>query len=247
MAPNTVRRAEAQVMESTALEGSVVVSEETRRTLSRAGSRFSQFVWELDWSEILPQVLTDDGIAVEYSTVERAFSFIGKNFAIMFEENSEHSPFLPQKVSEPRIRYYEQVADIFEFKQKDKSVGFLICTPGDWSTYYIRFVAILPEYRGRGLFQRFLPHLFEILRGVGMERVEAETSPANLAFVHLMTKFAFNVTGTTLTERWGALVRFTKFLDARSEEVFLHQYCTGIKYQLRGGTSRSRLRERRTP
>src|SRR6185503_19487640 len=104
----------------------------------------------------------------------------------------------------------------------------------DWSTYHIRFCAFLPEYQGRQLLQRFFPTFFRILKQAGVERIETETSPSNLAIMHIMNRFHFNVTGTLMSERWGALVRFTKFLDEESERVFLQQFCTGIKYQARG-------------
>jgi hypothetical protein len=66
-----------------------------------------------------------------------------------------------------------------------------------------------------------------------VERVDVETSPSNLATMHIMNRFRFNVTGQVLSERWGALVKFSKFLDGDCEKVFLRQYCTGIKYQTR--------------
>ena len=78
--------------------------------------------------------------------------------------------------------------------------------------------------------------LFEQLKRAGVERVEADTSPANMATMHLLTRLRFNMTGTTLSERWGAHVHFTKFLDERSEGVFLEQFCSGVKYQVRGAT-----------
>jgi len=132
-------------------------------------------------------------------------------------------------------RYYEEYGDVFVFEHGNKTVGLLVCTPVDWGTYYIRFVAVLPEYGGRKLFQTLLPVLLDVLSASVVERVEAETSPSNLAFVHIMNKFSFNVTGTVLSERWGALVRFTRFLDGNSEDVFLRQFCTGVRYQTRAG------------
>jgi ribosomal protein S18 acetylase RimI-like enzyme len=197
-------------------------------------TRFSEAIWNVDWSAHLPRTLTDDGIAVEYAEVEKAFPFVARNFAVVFDEDPAASLFLPQRMTPAKRRYYEHFADTFEFTHDGRSVGFLICTPVDWSTYYLRFIAVLPEYRGRRLFQLFLPILLNILKAAGVERVEADTSPSNLAIVHILNKFMFNVVGTVMTDRWGSLVRFTKFLNEAGEGTFLRQYCTGIRYQLRG-------------
>src|SRR5262249_36586756 len=148
-------------------------------------------------------------------------AFVAHHAAEIFEEDPSTSRFLPQRMTRAKRRYYELFADIFEFVEGERTAGVLVGTPVDWSTYYVRFVGTLPEVRGRKPFQAFLPRLLRILGAAGGERVEAETSRSNLAFVHIMNKFAFNVTGTAMSERWGALVRFTKFLDPESEEVFL--------------------------
>jgi hypothetical protein len=110
----------------------------------------------------------------------------------------------------------------------------VIGTPLDWSSYYIRTAALLPECQGRQPIQHFFSSLvFPILRSAGVERVELDVAPSNLAMMHVVTRLRFNASGTLLTERWGAHVHFTKFLDEDSERVFISQFCTGPKYQLR--------------
>jgi hypothetical protein len=193
----------------------------------------SETVWGLDWSKHLPAKLTDDGIVIQVSTYDEASPFIGDKFAAMFEEDPAASPFLQGKATDAKTRYYRLCADFFAFRHDESTVGVLVCNPIDWSTYYIRFCAFLPEYQGRQLLQRFFPEFFRILKLAGVERVETETSPSNLAVMHIMNRFRFNNIGTILSERWGALVRFAKFLDEESEDVFLRQFCTGIRYQAR--------------
>jgi len=63
-----------------------------------------------------------------------------------------------------------------------------------------------------------LPVLFEILKSAGVERIEADTSPGNFASMTVMTRLRFNLTGTVLSERWGAMMHFTKFLDERRSQ-----------------------------
>jgi ribosomal protein S18 acetylase RimI-like enzyme len=202
-------------------------------TSNAASARFSEAIWNIDWSLHLPLALTE-GVTVAYSSFERARPFLAANLAAIVEEDPASSPFLQKAPTDAKVRYLQRNADYFEFKDGERTAGFMLCTPIDWSSYYIRLTAILPEYHGKKFPQRFLPTLFEVLKAAGVERVETETSPSNLAVMHIMNRFRFNVTGTVLSERWGALVRFTKFLDEESERVFLDQFCTGIRYQARG-------------
>jgi hypothetical protein len=82
--------------------------------------------------------------------------------------------------------------------------------------------------------QKFFPHLFERLRLAGVERVEADASPANFASLQTLLRNRFNVTGSVLSERWGALVRLTRFLDDDATGVFLDQFCDGVRPQQAG-------------
>jgi RimJ/RimL family protein N-acetyltransferase len=199
--------------------------------------RFSEDIWRIRWADHLPFELSSDGASVHFSDFDRAQPFFAANLAAIVEEDPALSPFLQRATTDSKTRYLQQTGDYFEFKSDDRTVGFMLCTPSDWSSYYIRLTAILPEYQGKRLPQRFLPKLFEVLAQAGVERVETDTSPSNLAVMHIMNRFRFNPTGTLLSERWGTLVRFTKFLDEECERVFLRQFCTGIRYQARGGNT----------
>ncbi len=217
-------------MSTTAFDSSVIhVSRDARSARPSLVSN----LWGIDWNRELPLTLTSDGISVEYGSFDSASSFIAAHYAQIFEQVSETSVFAGGQVSAAKARYYHEVGDFFEFILERRTIGLLICTPLDWSTYYLRSGAILPEYQGRKLLQRFLPTICATLARAGVERIEADTSPSNLAMMHVLTRLRFNVTGTTLTERWGAHVHFTKFLDEGSEGVFLRQFCSGVKYQAR--------------
>jgi hypothetical protein len=95
----------------------------------------------------------------------------------------------------------------------------------------MRSMAILPSFQGQGLFQDFLSHLFNVLKAHGVNRVTGDVSPSNLVSSHIFNKMQFNVTGYTVSDRWGALTQFTKFLNPRTEAVFLDSFCAGIRPQ----------------
>jgi N-acetylglutamate synthase-like GNAT family acetyltransferase len=196
-------------------------------------TRLSQRLWGIDWQNELPIAVTQDGrVRAEFSTLVESLPFINAHYRSIFEHNAA-SPFQAAGLTDAKATYYREVADFFEFKCDGRTVGLLIGTPVDWSSYYLRSAAVLPEVQGKKIIQRFLPLLFERLRVAGVERIEADTSPSNMATLHLLTRLRFNVTGTALTERWGANVHFTKFLSDDGENIFLRQYCSGVTYQLR--------------
>jgi hypothetical protein len=206
----------------------------------------SKSLWGIDWSRDLPRRLTDDGVDLFASRIEDALPFIAAHYTEIFEQSAEQDGFFREPFDGAKQRYM-QSADVLEVRHAGRTVGLLIGAPSDWSTYYLRSVAFLRAYQGRQLHGRILPWMFDELARAGVRRVEAETSPSNLATVLLLTRMRFNVTGNVLTERWGALLRLTRFLDESAEDVFLDKFCTGIPYQRRDRAVPPSPEERRTP
>ena len=197
-------------------------------------------LWGIDWPARLPIAVRDD-VTVHASTYDESLPFIEEHYATIFREDAD-SPF-STRVGPQKERYYRLAGDFFEFKTDDATIALLVGTPVDWSTYYIRSAATLPAHQGKKVIQRFFPVMFELLRQAGVERVEADTSPSNMATLHLLTRLRFNPTGTVLSDRWGATVHFTRFLDERAESVFVRQFCTGIPYQLREQAQRKAVND----
>lgn len=194
-------------------------------------ARMSRRLWGIDWQGQLP--FESGGFGVHLSDFTRARHFVLANYSAVFEEEGTPSPFATD-LSEAKSRYYELFGDFFEFFHGDELAGLLVCTPTDWSSYYIRSAALIPKYQGRRIIQNFYTSvLFPTLQSCGVERVEFDTSPSNLAMMHIATRLRFNNTGTILSERWGAMIHFTKFLSVEKEDVFLRQFCAGVKYQAR--------------
>ncbi len=200
-----------------------------RRTTS---PNLSRLFWGVDWAESLPLALTRDGIELRASHIHRALPFVGAHYAEIFAQDEERARFFHEPFDEAKIRYYE-ASDVFELVQHGATIGVMIGAPTDWSTYYVRTMGVLQPYQGRQLPRLVLPFMFRRLAAAGVRRFEVETSAANLAVVLFLTRMRFNVTGQVLSERWGALLRMTKFLDEGAEDVFLDKFCSGIRYQRR--------------
>ena len=194
--------------------------------------RLSSTLWDLDWSQHLP--LSIGKLTIVQSSYEAAAPFVSEHYPTIFEEDASPAPFSTSQLDSSKARYYQAIGDFFEFKAGERTVGLVVCTPLDWGTYYVRSAALLPEYQGFQPIQHFFSRLvFEVLRSAGVERVELDVAPSNLAMMHVVTRLRFNATGTLLSERWGAHVHFTKFLSESSEHTFIEQFCSGPKYQLR--------------
>ena len=97
--------------------------------------------------------------------------------------------------------------------------------PSDWSTYYMRTAALLPEYRGRGLVSRFMERICEPLRAAGAERLEGDVSPANTPMMRLHVGQGFLATSTACSERWGTFIHFTRHLSVEADAIFRRQFC----------------------
>jgi hypothetical protein len=192
----------------------------------------SEALWGIRWNELLPLDL-GAGCTVRPTSFRDAMPFVRRHYARIFEDDGS-SPFRNDVLTKAKSRYYDLCADFFDFTYQGEVIGLLVCDPLDWSTYYIRSAAMLPEHQGRGPIQRFLTtSLFEHLARAGVTRVELDVAPSNLAMLHIATRMRMNPTGTVLTERWGALTRFTRFLSPEAHQTFLEQFCSGVNYQHR--------------
>jgi hypothetical protein len=165
-----------------------------------------------------------EDIAVEHGSFDDALPFIQAHYAAIFEMEGKTPRFLADPMTQAKERFCREM-DVFLFREAATTVGVLMAHPCDWSTYYMRTAGFLPAYRGKNLLSRCVEATYEPLRAVGVERVEVECSAANAVVVRMLAGLGFVITSTTNSERFGAMVRFTKFLREDAEAVFLRQFC----------------------
>jgi len=181
----------------------------------------SALFWGVDLCRDLPRELTH-GTWVVKGELERARAFIAREFVSLTEEHLGASPTAQMVVA--KNRYLGSVSDMLELRHRDETVGVLIGAPEDWSTYYLRVLAVAPRFQRPGVVRRLLNEcLCEPLRVHGVERIVAETSPANRGMPRIFDRYGFYASGQQLTDRWGPLVRFVKFLDPACEAAFLRR------------------------
>jgi hypothetical protein len=150
-------------------------------------------------------------------------AFLGSHFPSLTEEGLGSAP--SASMLDAKRSYLRTACDVIELRQDGETVGVMVGAPEDWSSYYVRIFAVMREFQRPVLVRRFARDcVFEPLIAHEIERVIADTSPGNIAMSRLFTELNFHVTGHQLSERWGPLVRYTKFLDPACEAAFLKRF-----------------------
>lgn len=207
---------------STASIGKAVfreVSEQSGTFDKLSPQRLTEKFWGLDLCADLPKTLTRDGVHAVPGELERVRAFLASGFPTLTQEGLGVAP--NANMLDAKRRYLRVACELIEVRHGERTVGVLVGAPEDWSTYYIRIFAFAPDYQRFGLLRRFVREcIFEPLRAHHVERVCADTSPLNIAMSRALSELHFYVTGHQLSERWGPLVRYTKFLDPTCEAAF---------------------------
>lgn len=177
-------------------------------------------LWDVDWRAFVPRAV-DDAISIELGTTDEAQAFIVEHLPEIFDGASAN--FLAEKMTSAKRRFFEEM-DAFLFRSDERVIGLALGHPTDWSTYYVRTLAVLPEVRQRGLRPAFSEFIFEPLRAAGVERVECHTSPANIIMLRGLLTDGFVITSTENSERWGTMLGLTKFLSSAASTVFDRQF-----------------------
>lgn len=179
-------------------------------------------LWRLDWASLCPVAL-GGGVTAAPIGVEDALAFMAAHYAEAFRADAADRRFLPDPMTPAKRRFLAQ-SDRIAFRDGDRVVGLLVGNPVDWSTYYWRTAAFLPEYQGRGLLAALLAHTDRLMAAHGVVRVEGECAPTNYRQLRLLLRLGYVVTSTVTSERWGAMLRLTRFLDEQAEEAFVDRY-----------------------
>jgi ribosomal protein S18 acetylase RimI-like enzyme len=167
---------------------------------------------------------TFDGVVAESATVDEGLAFVDAHFATIFNPLVGEARFV-RDVLTPAKRRFAAEMDIVAFRDGATTVGMWMSHPTDWSSYYLRSYAFLENYRDRRIGGEFLTHACGLLREAGVDRVDVESSPTNFLAMRALTRMGWVVTATANSERWGAVVRLSRFLREDAETVFHRQFC----------------------
>lgn len=183
---------------------------------------WSRDLWDVGWEGALPIELAG-GVRVRRAARGEALAFIEAQYPRIFA-GPQPERFLSDPMTASKRRFFD-LCDRLIFRDGEETVGVLVGHPLDWSSYYWRTVALLPTYRGRGLVAQALQSMDALLREVGVQRVQGDTAVNNVSQIRLLHRIGYRVTGSSTCERWGALLRLTKFLVPEPAAAFAQQYC----------------------
>jgi hypothetical protein len=210
---------------SGALRSDVPISNYCGPLSSRDAPRepLSAQLWGASLTADLPKTLSSDGIVAVAGELARVVEFLARVFPSMREE--ETALTRSQNIRDAKHEFLEHMCDLIELRHKDVTVGTMVGMPLDWSSYYVRVLAFAPKFQRTALTRRFVREcLFEPLIARQVQRIQADTSPNNVAMSRGMLEMHFVCTGNQLSERWGPLVHYTKFLDPAFEQAFHRQF-----------------------
>lgn len=187
------------------------------------GQTLSASLWGLDLYHNLPLVVSRDGIQAERGEFPRIQAFLRDEFGWLAQESRGLLP--NPHMSRAKSSYLHTACDLIELRHRDRTIGAIVGAPEDWSTYYVRIFAVSRRYQRPALTRRFgIRALVEPLAAHHVERIVAETSPSNIAMARGLSEMQFHVTGHQLSDRWGPLVRYTRFLDPACEAAFSKRF-----------------------
>jgi hypothetical protein len=200
----------------------------TPSAATRPAATLSQRLWDLDWTTILPWQLDDD-VTIHPGRFDEASEFARAHYPRIF--GTGDGRFIVEPTTPAKKRFGAEM-DIFLFHSRsiarehgdDGIFGFFCGHPSDWSTYYLRSMAFLPECRRKHYGSAFFSRICEALGHAGIARIEGDTAPTNIAVGRILSKLGFIVTSTVCSERWGMLLRFTKFLESDLGASFTRQF-----------------------
>lgn len=192
--------------------------------------RLSEEIFGVEWSRHLPCPLGDGGAVLRVADHAAVQAFVREHRDALVAPELAGSRFADlEENAELKARFCARAMDSFVVENEGRTVGVFVGQPWDWSSYYMRYFAMLPGQRGfrtaMGIVDCFVP----ILRSAEIERLELDVSVSHLGQLQRMIGSGFYVTGTLQTERWGAMVHMTRFLSEPHEQVFLDQFSAGIR------------------
>jgi len=190
----------------------------------------SRSLWGLDWRDHFPRSFGE--ISAHAASFDDALPFIGRHYDAIFRRDPSTDRFLADPMTHAKRRFGAEM-DAFILRDEGEEIGTLIGHPTDWTTYYMRSVALLPRYRERHLLRDLVESTYGPLRDAGVERIEGDCSPGNLAMVRALTSLEFIPISTYPSDRWGVQLRFVKYLRPEAEQVFVRQFCNGHTNVLR--------------
>ena len=194
--------------------------------------RLSEQVFGFRWPDLVPCGLGSNGARLRAGTHSEVRAFLATHRRLIVAPELEGSRFAQLEEGPAKERFCDRAVDSFVIEQDGEPVGVFVGQAWDWSTYYLRYLAMLPGHQGHGAVAGIVDRFGTFLGPYGFERMEVDVSVSHLRQLRRLIGCGFHVMGTLHSERWGAMVHLVRFLSERHEEVFLSQFSAGLRSRM---------------
>lgn len=191
----------------------------------------SSSLLNINWQETLPAIFEKKSgeekmlFELKICSYQQGKEFLAEHGKELFGENTINQNFLMLEFSPNKESYYQQFVDHFSISIEGRMVGYACIHLQDWSTYYLRYINVLPEYRGHKLVVDFVETVAKTLKEAGLERIETHVAVHNASQISKLVRLGFVANGNYQSERWGNMILLTKFLSLKHKETFNRQFC----------------------
>ncbi len=174
--------------------------------------------------------LLKSGFSVEIATREVTRAFMDDHFQDVFGVSPTQMGYHPPIERADKIRALNKNYQLlhhehFLFKDENgRPVGWFTGEAEDTITFYNRNAGVLPEVRNQAIATEFLGHFIDYLRELGYERVTSQHKVTNKKVLLALLKRDFIITSLEATERWGIMVKLTRFLHEDRLQAFIEKY-----------------------
>ena len=103
----------------------------------------------------------------------------------------------------------------------DEFCGWFTGGQQDYETFYMRNSAILPEFRGKGLYTALMYEVLERVQKMGFQIVLSRHTTTNNLIIVPKLKAGFVISAIEVSERFGTLVHLKYFFNQTRKKVMV--------------------------
>ncbi len=177
-------------------------------------------------TQFFPFEIPSLGVVMDHGDYSTTVRFIEKNHDRIFDSaQSDH--FFQEPMTEKKETFLRDKTDHFLFQKDGNVIGVVMGNPIDWCSYYIRYCAFEEKFQKLGIVQHSFPVLIQSISSMGFQQIEIDVSPSNHPQIQVMNRTGFIISGQMNSEKWGSLIRFTKYIDTQRQKTFLSIFTQG--------------------
>ncbi len=109
--------------------------------------------------------------------------------------------------------------------KNDNFVGFHWGFQEDFIRFYMCCTAIVPEFRGQGIYTELLPYILKVVSEKGFQEITSFHSPSNNGIIVPKLKAGFVITTMDVSDNFGVLVKLTYYPNKLRNKIM--SYRTG--------------------